>query len=183
MLRYYKGLHFLLKAAENADFNVLIVGKGPEQESLREQIRARSLDNVVLTGYLPDREKMALFHLCRGVVFPSFLRAEAFGVTLLEGAMCARPLISAEVGTGSSHVNLHGQTGLVVTPGCPRSLRIAMDRLHEDAELAHELGQGARARFEQHFTGTEMGCRYARIYEQMLEGEPAAGSATVSGVA
>ena len=183
VLRYYKGLHILLDAARDAAFKVVIVGIGPQDLALRRQAEKLGLENVVFTGYLPDREKMALFHLCRAVVFPSYLRSEAFGVTLLEGAMSGRPLISAEVGSGSSHINLHEQTGLVVTPGCPRSLRNAMDALYRDPAQAERMGGAARQRFEAHFTGSEMGRRYASIYRQILRGEPAAGSAAVGGVA
>jgi rhamnosyl/mannosyltransferase len=183
VLRYYKGLHILLEAARNAAFNVVIVGIGPEKAALQRQAEKLGLDNVVFTGYLPDREKMALFHLCRAVVFPSYLRSEAFGVTLLEGAMSGRPLISAEVGSGSSHINLHEQTGLVVTPGSPRSLRDAMDTLHRDPALAATMGTAARRRFEELFTGREMGRRYASIYRQIMRGEHEAGSAAVGGVA
>jgi rhamnosyl/mannosyltransferase len=97
--------------------------------------------------------------------------------------MSGRPLISAEVGSGSSHINLHEQTGFVVTPGCTRSLRDAMDTLHGDAALAARMGAVAKQRFEAHFTGTEMGRRYASIYRQILRGEPEAGSAAFGGVA
>jgi len=173
VLRYYKGLHILLQAALDADFRVIIVGTGPEEGALRQQARALGLDNVEFTGYLPDQEKMALLSLCRGVVLPSHLRSEAFGVTLLEGAMMSKPLISAEVGSGSSHINIHEATGLVVTPGCPRSLRAAMQRLHADASLARQYGQAAFERFQQRFTGQLMGKRYAEIYRSTLSGRTA----------
>ncbi len=51
------------------------------------------------------------------------MRTEAFGVTLLEGAMYGKPLISTEVGSGTSHVNIDGQTGIVVPPGSHNSLK------------------------------------------------------------
>ena len=183
VLRYYKGLHVLLEAARNTDFKILIVGLGPEEAALKEQARELGLANVIFTGYLSDHQKMALFHLCRAVVFPSFLRSEAFGVTLLEGAMTGKPLISAEVGSGSSLVNIDEETGLVVTAGSPRSLRLAMQRLHNDEALAQELGRRARQRFEDNFTGAEMGRRYATIYRQMLEDKPVAASGAARGVA
>ena len=118
--------------------------------------------------YMEDDIKMALFQLCRAVVFPSYLRSEAFGVTLLEGAMCAKPLISAEVGSGTSHINIHQQTGLVVTPGCPASLREAMDYLYYNSRVASEMGERAQARYEELFTGFSMGQRYAEVYSEIL---------------
>jgi glycosyltransferase involved in cell wall biosynthesis len=171
VLRYYKGLHILLDAMQGADYNVVIVGSGPVEQALRQQARRLGLANVIFAGFVPDREKMALFQLSRAVVFPSYLRSEAFGVTLLEGAMSARPLISAEVGSGTSHVNIHRETGLVVPPGNSRALREAMDELHRDRATAQAMGQRARQRYEALFTGRRMGARYADAYRRILAGQ------------
>lgn len=168
VLRYYKGLHILLQAAKGAPYNVVIVGAGPVEAELRKQARQLSLDNVIFAGFVSDWEKMALFHLCRAVVFPSYLRAEAFGVTLLEGAMSARPLISAEVGSGTSHVNIDGDTGIVVEAGSSAALRRAMDTLNDDPGLAATMGKNARRRYEKLFTGRLMGERYAALYSRVL---------------
>ena len=172
VLRYYKGLHILLEAIKDASYMVVIVGSGPVEAELREQARRLQLGNVIFAGFVSDLEKMALFRLCRAVVFPSYLRAEAFGVTLLEGAMSARALISAEVGSGTSHVNIHGETGLVVPPGNSRALREAMDDLYHHPDKAALMGSNARRRYEQLFTGSLMGERYADAYRRILASQP-----------
>jgi glycosyltransferase involved in cell wall biosynthesis len=169
VLRYYKGLHILLEAVKDASYRVVIVGSGPVEEELRGQAKRLDLDNVVFGGYVDDDEKMALFELSRAVVFPSYLRAEAFGVTLLEGAMSGKPLISAEIGSGTSHINIHEETGLVVPPGCPRALREAMDFLYYNPRRARQMGGRARQRYENLFTGKTMGARYAATYRQVLQ--------------
>ena len=125
------------------------------------------LTNVTFTGYLPDAEKVALFKLSRAIVFPSYLRTEAFGVTLLEGAMYGKPLISTEVGSGTSHVNIDGETGLVVTPGSAKALRHAMDQLFHRPEMAELMGRRAKERYERLFTGSLMGNRYAALYRRL----------------
>ena len=168
VLRYYKGLHLLLDAIKNAPYKVVIVGSGPTESELKRQSKALDLDNVVFAGHLLDEDKVNLFKLCRGVVFPSYMRSEAFGVTLLEGSIYGKPLISAEIGSGTSHVNINGETGIVVTPGSPKALREAMDRLHFNPDLARRLGQGARERYERLFTGELMGKRYNRLYLELL---------------
>lgn len=174
VLRYYKGLHILLDAIKDANYKVVIVSSGPVERELRQQAEALGLDNVVFGGYVDDDMKMALFQLSRGVVFPSYLRSEAFGVTLLEGAMSAKPLISAEVGSGTSHINVHESTGLVVTPGCPQSLREAMDYLYYNPRKAIAMGRSARDRYEELFTGESMGKKYVAVYRQVvMEGSKA----------
>ena len=91
--------------------------------------------------------------------------------------MSSRPLISAEVGSGTSHVNIHGETGLVVPPGNSRALREAMDELYRDTDKASRMGARARLRYEQLFTGRMMGARYADAYRRILAAQPSAASA------
>jgi rhamnosyl/mannosyltransferase len=175
VLRYYKGLHILLDAVANAPYNVVIVGSGPTERSLRQQVERLGLSNVRITGYLPDRTKVALFRLSRAIVFPSYLRSEAFGVTLLEGAMYGKPLISTEVGSGTSHVNVDRETGFVITPGSPKALRHAMDQLHYRPEMAELMGRRARERFERLFSGRLMGQRYHDVYRRLVSSDTAQG--------
>lgn len=168
VLRYYKCLHILLEALRGAPYRAVIVGAGPLERELKNQSERLGLSNVTFAGYLPDPTKVALLNHCRAVVAPSYLRAEAFGVALLEGAMAGKPLVTTEFGSGTSHVNIQGQTGLVVEPGSPKAFREAMDTLHRQRELAQTLGAGARCRFERLFNGRLMGERYADIYTSLL---------------
>ncbi|WP_409482632.1 glycosyltransferase [Noviherbaspirillum sp. ST 5-3] len=169
VLRYYKGLHILLDACANNNSRVVIVGAGPVEASLRQQATRLGLTNVRFVGAVPDEDKVALLKLCKAVVFPSHLRSEAFGVTLLEGAMYGKPLISSEIGTGSSYVNVDGLTGIVVPPSDPVALREAMQRLEHDPALAEQMGQRARERFVSLFTAQKMAKAYVELYERVLD--------------
>ncbi len=169
VLRYYKGLHILLDAIKGTSIRCLIAGSGPVENELKERAVSLGLRNVHFAGHVSDDEKVALLTLCRAVVFPSHLRSEAFGVTLLEGAMYSKPLISTEIGTGTSYINQHGETGFVVTPSDPVSLRQAILKFQNNPELAQQMGRAARNRYEQEFTGELMGKRYAQLYKNILE--------------
>lgn len=169
VLRYYKGLHILLEAIKDAPYNVVIVGSGPTESELRAQADELGLTNITFTGYLPNEEKFTLIKLCAGIVFPSYMRSEAFGVTLLEGAMYGKPLISTEVGSGTSHVNIDGETGLVVPPASPKVLRNALNQIWENPRRANQMGRNARKRYEQLFTGKLMGQRYGDLYAELIE--------------
>ena len=105
--------------------------------------------------------------LCHCVVFPSHLRSEAFGITLLEGAMFGRPLISSEIGTGTTFVNIGGKTGLVVPPGDVGALRQAMSYLWTNEEEASAMGQRAEQRYWDLFTGDRMVKAYVNLYREM----------------
>jgi len=168
VLRYYKGLHLLLKAAKGAKYTILIMGTGPIENELKKLVKELGLDNVHFLGFLPDEDKMALLSLSKGAVFPSHLRSEAFGISLLEAAMLGKPMISLEIGTGTSYVNINNVTGLVVKPNDVNELRQAMDRLHTEPKLAEEMGKNARARFEKLFSAEDMGKRYLHTYQKVL---------------
>lgn len=169
VLRYYKGLHIVIEAAKKADYKIVIVGAGPIELELKEQAEKEGIDNILFLGYLDDLDKVALLSICRAVVFPSYLRSEAFGVTLLEGAMFAKPLISVEIGSGMSYVNIHNETGLQVTPGNVKAFREAMDELYYDEERAKTMGLAARKRFETLFTGTQMGKKFDALYLSLMK--------------
>lgn len=172
VMRYYKGLHILLEACRDTDYPVVIVGAGPMEAQLREQAHRLRLDNVHVLGPLPDAEKNVLLQLSRVIVFPSHLRSEAFGISLLEGAMFGKPMISSEIGTGTSYINISGQTGLVVPPSDAAALKAAMQQLWHDQELAENLGRAAAERYRQLFTAERMGEQFNSLYRNLTRVVP-----------
>jgi rhamnosyl/mannosyltransferase len=169
-LRYYKGLHILLNALEGTNFRVVIVGAGPTEDELKKQAKRLGLTGVRFLGALPDDDKVALLNLANALVFPSHLRSEAFGISLLEGAMYSKPMISTEIGTGTSYINVHGETGLVVPPADSSALRQAMQFISEHPNQAQEMGRRGRARYEALFTADRMVAHYAELYRQVQQG-------------
>lgn len=167
-LRYYKGLAFLLEALRLSSFPVVVIGTGPEEAELKALSQRYGLMGIQFLGGLPDEDKVALLSLCYGLVFPSHLRSEAFGISLLEGAMFSKPMISCEIGTGTTFINVAGETGLVVPPADPTALAQAMRSLWEQPNMAAQMGRRARARFEQMFTAGSMVSSYATLYRELL---------------
>ncbi len=168
VLRYYKGLHILLDAVAGTDYPVVIVGAGPIEQELKEHAARLGLKHVMFVGALDEPDKVALLTLCYAVAFPSHLRSEAFGISLLEGAMFGKPMISSEIGTGTTYINIDGQTGLVVPPSDPLALRAAMRRLWEDPELAQQMGRRAEARYHELFTSEQMAANYTALYHELV---------------
>lgn len=168
MLRYYKGLHILLDALQGIDYPVVIVGSGPVENELKEHAARLGLKNIFFLGALPDVDKVALLQLCYGVVFPSHLRSEAFGISLLEGAMYGKPMISSEIGTGTSYINVNGVTGLVVAPSDPAAFGEAMQYLWNNPNTAANMGKCAEERYWQLFTAEKMAASYAGLYSELL---------------
>ena len=173
VMRYYKGLHILLEAAQGTGYPIVIVGAGPLEQELREQAAALGLDHVHFVGRLGEEDKVALLQLCTAILFPSHLRSEAFGISLLEGAMYGKPMISSEIGTGTSYINIHNETGLVVPPSDPLAFRAAMRTLWDNPLQAQAMGQKAALRYEQLFTAEQMGQQMAKIYREVVAEKPA----------
>jgi rhamnosyl/mannosyltransferase len=168
VLRYYKGLHILLDAVRNLNYPVVIVGAGPIEHELKEHAKRLGLTHVKFVGALDDAEKVALLTLCYAVAFPSHLRSEAFGISLLEGAMYGKPMISSEIGTGTTYINIHGETGLVVPPSDPDAFGEAMRMLWDDPDLAQAMGKRAAARYEELFTAERMAASYNALYHELV---------------
>jgi len=170
VLRYYKGLHYLIDAAKTIGGRVVIAGAGPCERALKAQAAQAGLSNITFLGRVDDVDKHALYRLCHLFVFPSHLRSEGFGLSLVEAAMHGKPMVSCEIGTGTSFVNRHEHTGLVVEPRNPTALAAAVNRLLRDREERERFGRNARARYGTWFTAPAMTAAYAAAYRRVMEG-------------
>lgn len=166
-LRYYKGLEYLLQAASLGGWQIVIAGGGPQERVLKEQAAKLGLQNVYFAGAITDEDKSTLLELCTAVVFPSHLRSEAFGLSLLEGAMYGKPLISCEIGTGTSYININGETGFIIPPADPAALAKAMDILWNNPSICAEMGKKSFARAEEYFSVGDMLESYVDIYRRL----------------
>lgn len=168
VLRYYKGLNFLIEAARTVSSKIVIAGDGPERAALKAQVEKAGLSNVVFAGRINDDEKWLLLRSALAFVFPSHKRSEAFGISLLEAGAVGTPMISCEIGTGTSFANADGETGFVVEPENAAALAAAMHKLESDRSLARRFGDAAQKRFHALFTRQQMTGQYLALYEQVL---------------
>jgi len=168
VLRYYKGLHTLIEAAKNTDYPIIIVGSGLMESELKQQVKDTGVHNIYFAGQLDEVDKQALLELCCALIFPSHLRSESFGVSLIEGAMYGKPLVSCEIGTGTTYINIDKETGVVIPPNDSAALQQAMDYLWNNPIEASAMGQRAEARYWELFTAKEMAASYMELYKKLL---------------
>lgn len=169
VLRYYKGLKFLIDAMLSLpESKLLIAGKGPLEVELKEQVEKLGLKNIIFLGFVTTEMKMALLRNCKAFILPSSHRSEAFGVSLIEAAMMKKPMISTQLGTGTSFINLDNVTGLVVEPCQSASLSSAMKTIVNNEALCEEMADKARKRYEENFTSEIMVQGYIKAYEDLL---------------
>lgn len=150
--RWYKGLPILLEAMDQVDADLVVVGgaTGKREQEIYDLVnRLRHPERIHLVGSSSSVEP----YLLAGDIFclPSTHRAEAFGYVLLEAFRCGLPAVTTELGTGTSFVNQHEVTGLVVRPHDVDGLAQALNRLVEDETLRSEYGVAARKRVVSEF--------------------------------
>ncbi|MEZ4713600.1 MAG: glycosyltransferase [Caldilineaceae bacterium] len=174
-LRHYKGVNILLDAMcadaiQQLEARLLIIGIGPLQEQLQRQAAAADLlDRVTFGGEWSDADKIAAYHAADLFVLPSINRAETLGIVQIEAMACGTPVVSTELGTGTSWVNQHQQTGLVAPPNDPAALAKAIAQLLGDAERRRAMGQTAYRRAHGHFSKEAMTRQTIEFYQEALQ--------------
>jgi len=170
-MRYYKGLHTLMDAMRDtpAEMPLVLVGDGPLAGELQHNARQYGIaSRVHFVGSLSDEEVHALHRVARFFVFPSQVRAEAFGLSLLEAMTAGLPAITCEIGTATSFVNQHMQTGIVVAPADASALAHAMTLLWSDTALCHRYAEHASRWTAAHFRVTQMVADTITLYQRIL---------------
>lgn len=167
VLRYYKGLQFLLEACAGTNLPVVIAGTGEEETELKQLSKKLRLTNVTFVGHVSEEDKMALLSLCKAFVFPSHLRSEAFGISLLEAAMMGKPMICCSIGTGTTYINVNQETGFAVPPADPAAIRDAMQKLAMDSSKCTAMGISAKKHFNNLFLAKKMANEYKKVYESI----------------
>lgn len=169
-LRYYKGLDYLLRAmTELPNARLTIVGSGPMENGLRGLANELNITGrVEFAGEVADEALPAYFAACDIFVLPSSARSEAFGVVQLEAMAAGKPVVCTELGTGTSFVNVNGETGFVVPARDEHALADALGRLIADRVLRERMGAAGRERVQREFTLEKMVDRVMGVYEETL---------------
>jgi glycosyltransferase involved in cell wall biosynthesis len=131
-----KGVLELVEAAQG--LNLVVAGDGPLRDSV-----------PFARGFVQHDELQQLYARAAVVACPS--RREGFGVACLEAMAHGRPVVATGVG-GLLDLVVDGETGIVVPPRDPATLRSALERLLADPELRRRLGMAGRDRARTHFS-------------------------------
>ena len=167
--RYYKGLHVLIEAMKQVKGKLLLIGEGYLEEDLKRQVAAIQLDGkVTFLGELSDDDATAFLQACDIFVLPSIERSEAFGIVQLEAMACSKPVICTELGTGTTYINQHQKTGIVVEPNNPEALANAINLLFDKPELRARYGRAGFNRVVNHFSADTMIDNLIEVYDTCL---------------
>jgi glycosyltransferase involved in cell wall biosynthesis len=148
------------------DAHLLIVGDGPENESLRSLARELDIDHrVVFAGTRTD--VASLIRASSLLLLPS--QHEALPTTLIEAAACGRAVIATDV-DGVPEVVIDGETGLLVPVDDADALAGALLVLLGDEDRRRAMGVRARRyaeeRFDVHRWAERLGDVYAEAHDK-----------------
>jgi glycosyltransferase involved in cell wall biosynthesis len=149
---------------DGAEFVAALAGAGSLRESLEHRVRETGLDgHVRFLGALDDVGP--LLAAADVVVVPSLW--EGLPLTLLEAMARARPVIASAVG-GIPEVVEDGVSGVLIPPGRPDALAIALGQVRRHPHDAESLGAAAAARIRADFTWSRVVERFEAVYDEVL---------------
>ncbi len=153
-----KGLDTLMEAMGMlGDKKLIIVGKGRQEQRLREM--ARGL-NVEFTGFVSEDEKRSLLARCGAFVLPS--RFEGWGIAVLEAAAYGAPVVVSDI--PELNYALEGGYGISFTAGDSTDLSHKILSLMDDAKARAAMSKRGLEAARLHTWGS-----VADIYEKYLE--------------
>lgn len=169
----YKGFNYLVDAAKNLpkESIVLIGGKGPLYEELKQQISVSQLDKKVkLLGFLSVEEVSAYYDACSVFCMPSIDKGEAFGIVQIEAMAHSKPVVTTNIaGSGVPWVNKHGYSGLNVEVKNADALSAAINQLLLNDEMRKEMGINAKKRFDTLFAKNVMVSKTLELYKSLFK--------------
>ena len=155
-----KGFGDLLTAVatlvdEGRDVHLDLVGTGPLEPVLREQVRTLGLgDRVTMHGALPQGRVREIVADAAVFAAPCVIGADGnrdgLPTVLLEALALGTPAVSTPV-TGIPEIVRHEETGLLVPESDPGALAAALARTLDEPEAAAERARSARSLLEADF--------------------------------
>ncbi len=137
-----KGNHVLVAAMgqllkKYPNIRCIILGEGPEEDSLKQQARDLGVEaNILFPGFVD--EPRSYLNMLDIVVTCSL--AESLPLALLESICLGKPAVATDVGDLSRVLDF-GKEDLIVPPGDVGSLCQALDKLIAQPELRERYGK------------------------------------------
>ncbi len=168
-----KGLVPLLEGlaklrTERPDSHLVVVGKlGADSRVAATIDRLGVTSKVTFTSGITDERMVELYAEAEVAVVPSLY--EGFSLPAVEAMACGVPLVATTGGAIPEVVGVDGETGLLVAPGDPGALALAMGRVLGDPALAARLAAGGRQRVLERFTWQDCAAATAEHYRWAID--------------
>ena len=164
-----KGHRHLLEAfaalrKRNSRVILLIVGEGPERNSIEHQVDQLDLRKCVFVlGW--RRDAMTLMAAVDAIVQPTL--QEAFSQVMAEAMWMGKPLLITDV-SGATDIISSGVNGIIVPRGDSGALAIQMFKMAENRDLRSRLGRAGRAYIESNLLIGKIIGRFEEAYRRTM---------------
>ena len=162
-LRPVKNIPRLIRAvAPHRDrLQLVIVGDGPERDSILAEAERHGLDDICMPGFLANP-----WHFLGALdIFALSSDSEQFPISLVEAMAAGLPVASMNVGDVAQMIAPENQSFIVPDEA---ALSAALKDLADSAELRARLGEANRHRAQRDFNEAAMVDAYADLYGQAL---------------
>jgi glycosyltransferase involved in cell wall biosynthesis len=127
-------------AGKYRDWDLVILGEGPERSLLESGIRDRQLETRI---FMPGIAGNVGTWFARADLYVMTSRSEGFPNALAEALAHGLPAVSFDCNTGPRDIIRHGVDGLLVPPDDSAALVDALDRVMGDGDLRTQLAARA----------------------------------------
>jgi len=151
------------------NFQLLIVGDGPQRAEYEALVKTLGLDGVTtFTGRVPNNEVPNYINQMNLFAVPSTEDSESFGVAAVESMACGVPVVVSNVG-GLPEVVLEGKTGYVVEKENPDQLADAFLKLIENPKTLHEMGLAGIEHVKANYNWIDNANGMLKLYDDTLQ--------------
>ncbi len=164
----HKGIRDLIEAEPliKNECYIFIGGAGPITDEMKAVCKSNRVEFV---GRLSDQEKKCYYHAADIFAFPSYSKAEGFGLTLAEAMYCnAVPVTYTIEGSGVNWVSLNGITGLEVPNRNIAEYAKAIDELLSNDKKRNDFAEAAHQRVVENFTIEKEIMHIKKQYRELL---------------
>jgi glycosyltransferase involved in cell wall biosynthesis len=156
-----------IRRAAGEDVCLVWVGSGPLSGEVEALVRRLGLEgSVVLTGYLPEADKIPMLNLADIFVFPSLL--EGFPLAPQEAMSCGKPVVAFRVASLGEMVE-DGATGFLVEANDRAAFADRVVRLLREPELRARFGAASAERVDRHFRWDLTVRRVQKVYQETVD--------------
>jgi len=171
---YFKGVGYLIEAMSRltaADYRwrLIIVGEGELKSAYQDLAsQLRVTEAVVFAGRVGEEELPQYYNLADVVVLPSIDKSEAFGLVLLEGMACGKPVVASDL-AGVRSVVTDGQDGLLARPKDPDDLATKINFFLTNAAEAEVFGRAGRRKVLLKYDWAIIGRQLNELYKSLSQ--------------
>ena len=165
-----KGLEYLLRAIPrvrmiNADFRLVMVGRGEREAELRGLCRELGLEDIALfVGWRND----AMDWIAAADLVAQPALCESWCQVLFEALGFAKPVIMTPVGAAPEVIGKN-ERGRLVPPGDSDAIADAIIELMNDRELGRSLAESGRDYIYRHMNADHAARNYEELYFAALQ--------------